>query len=161
MGIQKVMTTCSVTSEQGRVSEELTIVVPAECMLYERPEVFINLCTSAIWAETEAVDVPMGIRQKSAVHFCGVLTSWFAILRVCVLLRKGGGERCIYSSSGEAANDDVGLGGAETHRANRGSPEYTFDLTVDHFTWLRLCNIEARYHHRFPLSKFTSWAKKT
>ena len=48
-------------------------MVPAECMLYDRPDVFISRCTSAIWPETEAVEVPMGMRQKSAVHFGGVL----------------------------------------------------------------------------------------
>lgn len=32
----------------------------------------ISLCTSAICAETEAVGVPMGTRQKSATHFGGV-----------------------------------------------------------------------------------------
>lgn len=59
--------------------DELTTVVPAECMLYDKPDVFIRRCTSAIWAEIEAVGVPMGMRQKSAVHFGGVLRLWFVI----------------------------------------------------------------------------------
>jgi hypothetical protein len=41
-------------------------------MLYDRPDVFIRRWTSAIWAAIEAVDVPMGMRQKSAVHSAGV-----------------------------------------------------------------------------------------
>ena len=66
----------------------LTTVVPAECMLYERPDVFISLCTSAIWAETEAVGVPMGMRQKSAVHFGGVLILGSAMSQDLVLLER-------------------------------------------------------------------------
>jgi hypothetical protein len=47
-------------------------VVPAECIEYFTPETFNNFCTSAISAETDAVGVPIGMRQKSAVHFGGV-----------------------------------------------------------------------------------------
>lgn len=47
-------------------------VVPAECMLYFNPDFFISLCTSAICADTDAVGVPMGIKQKSAVALAGV-----------------------------------------------------------------------------------------
>lgn len=34
-------------------------VVPAECMMYFRPDFSTRRCTSAIWAETEAVAVPI------------------------------------------------------------------------------------------------------
>jgi hypothetical protein len=44
-------------------------------MLYFRPLAFIKRCTSAICAETDAVGVPNGIKQKSAVHFGGVASS--------------------------------------------------------------------------------------
>jgi hypothetical protein len=50
-------------------------------MLYDKPDLFIKRCTSAIWAETEAVGVPMGMRQKSAVHFGGVLRLSFVMFR--------------------------------------------------------------------------------
>jgi hypothetical protein len=49
--------------------------VPAECILYFNPLFFIRRWTSAISAETEAVGVPIGMRQKSAVHFGGVARS--------------------------------------------------------------------------------------
>jgi hypothetical protein len=47
-------------------------VVPAECIEYLTPDTFNNFCTSAISADTDAVGVPIGMRQKSAVHFGGV-----------------------------------------------------------------------------------------
>ena len=50
----------------------LPTVVPAECILYFNPDCFMRRWTSAICAETEAVGVPIGIKQKSAVHFGGV-----------------------------------------------------------------------------------------
>jgi hypothetical protein len=77
-------------------------------MLYERPEVFISLCTSAIWAETEAVGVPMGIRQKSAVHLGGVLMVWLVIFRIC-FLEKRTVEQLTTTDGGEVC-DDIGLG---------------------------------------------------
>jgi len=77
-------------------------------MLYERPEVFISLCTSAIWAETEAVGVPMGIRQKSAVHLGGVLMVWLVIFRIC-FLEKRTLEQLTTTDGGEVC-DDIGLG---------------------------------------------------
>jgi hypothetical protein len=43
--------------------------------LYFRPPFFIKRWTSAICFETEAVGVPIGMRQKSAVHFGGVARS--------------------------------------------------------------------------------------
>jgi hypothetical protein len=47
-------------------------VVPALCILNSNPLVLSNLWTSAIWALTLAVGVPMGIKQKSAIHIEGV-----------------------------------------------------------------------------------------
>jgi hypothetical protein len=41
-------------------------------MLYLIPDFFSNLCTAATSFDTEAVGVPMGMRQKSAVHAEGV-----------------------------------------------------------------------------------------
>ena len=54
--------------------QHLPTVVPAECMLYFKPLLFNNRWTSAICTDTEAVGVPSGMRQKSAVHFGGVST---------------------------------------------------------------------------------------
>jgi hypothetical protein len=82
---------------KAKKAEQLTTVVPAECILYDSPDVFISRCTSAICAETEAVGVPMGMRQKSAVHFGGVLMVWLAILSVCCVgWRKGGGGQNVH-----------------------------------------------------------------
>jgi hypothetical protein len=47
-------------------------VVPAECILYFTPDRFNSLCTAATSFETDAVGVPNGMIQKSAVHDDGV-----------------------------------------------------------------------------------------
>lgn len=62
-------------------SLDLPTVVPAECIEYFKPLFFSRRWTSAISAETEAVGVPSGMRQKSAVQEGGVaravrLLSW-------------------------------------------------------------------------------------
>lgn len=49
--------------------------MPAECIEYLTPLAFSRRWTSAISADTEADGVPMGMRQKSAVHLGGV-PSW-------------------------------------------------------------------------------------
>ena len=61
-------------------------VVPAECMLYLTPLFFINRWTSAICFDTLAVGVPIGIRQKSAVHFGGVESVVVSVEGVDILL---------------------------------------------------------------------------
>lgn len=53
----------------------LPTVVPAECNVYVKPDFFKSLCTSATSFETDAVGVPNGIRQKSAIHEVGVTNS--------------------------------------------------------------------------------------
>lgn len=40
--------------------------------MYFNPDLFNSLCTSATSLDTEAVGVPSGMRQKSAVHDAGV-----------------------------------------------------------------------------------------
>jgi hypothetical protein len=52
--------------------DSLPSVVPAECMLYFTPERLSKRWTAAISLETDAVGVPMGMRQKSAVQEEGV-----------------------------------------------------------------------------------------
>lgn len=47
-------------------------VVPAECIEYSSPLFFRSRCTSATSLDTDAVGVPSGMRQKSAVHMGGV-----------------------------------------------------------------------------------------
>jgi len=47
-------------------------VVPAECIEYSKPHCFSSLCTWATSLDTDAVGVPMGMRQKSATHAGGV-----------------------------------------------------------------------------------------
>lgn len=42
-------------------------------MLNSNPLLLSRRWTSAIWADTLAVEVPIGMRQKSAMHFGGVL----------------------------------------------------------------------------------------
>ena len=61
-------------------------VVPAECIEYLMfGDFFNNRWTSAISLDTEAVGVPMGIRQKSAMQAAGVLRSVKSMVaRVCV-----------------------------------------------------------------------------
>jgi len=56
----------------NRPSHGLPSVVPAECIEYLSPDAFSSRCTSATSFDTDAVDVPSGIRQKSAVHAGGV-----------------------------------------------------------------------------------------
>jgi hypothetical protein len=58
--------------ESEKSMENLPTVVPAECILYLSPLCFKSLWTSAICCETDAVGVPRGMRQKSAVHLAGV-----------------------------------------------------------------------------------------
>lgn len=43
-------------------------VVPAECITYLRPDFSIRRWTSAICEDTEGEEVPIGIKQKSAVQ---------------------------------------------------------------------------------------------
>jgi hypothetical protein len=58
---------------ESRVGEGISpSVVPAECIAYLTPLCLRRRWTAAISAETEAVGVPIGIRQKSAVAFGGV-----------------------------------------------------------------------------------------
>lgn len=47
-------------------------VVPAECIENLRPDFWSRRWTAATSFETEAVGVPRGMRQKSAVHAGGV-----------------------------------------------------------------------------------------
>ena len=53
-------------------SQEPSSVVPAERIEYLIPVVFRKRCTSATCSDTEAVGVPIGTKQKSAVHLGGV-----------------------------------------------------------------------------------------
>ena len=48
-------------------------MVPAECIEKCSPDFFNNRCTSATSFDTEAVGVPIGTRQKSAVQDGGVV----------------------------------------------------------------------------------------
>ena len=50
----------------------LPTVVPAECIEYFNPDLFSRRCTSATSFDTDAVGVPIGTRQKSAVQEGGV-----------------------------------------------------------------------------------------
>src|SRR5436189_4575962 len=59
----------------GVLSVALPTVVPAECKVYVKPDFFKSLCTSATSFETDAVGVPNGMRQKSAIHDGGVARS--------------------------------------------------------------------------------------
>ena len=66
------ITQLSEQRERPQGEHNLPNVEPAECMLYFNPLFFSSRWTSAICADTEAVGVPSGMRQKSAVHFGGV-----------------------------------------------------------------------------------------
>lgn len=57
---------------KGNQGERSPTVVPAECIEYLSPLFLSSRCTSATSLDTEAVGVPRGIRQKSAVHDGGV-----------------------------------------------------------------------------------------
>ena len=65
--------------------------MPAECILYLIPDLLSRRWTSAISAETEAVGVPIGTRQKSVVvgeyliHIEGTETIGF---RTCYACRR-------------------------------------------------------------------------
>lgn len=48
-------------------------VVPAECIEYLIPLAASNFCTFAMWWETDAVGVAIGIKQKSAVTCSGTV----------------------------------------------------------------------------------------
>ena len=61
------------------IGDHSPTVVPAECIEYFNSLFFINLWTSAICADTEAVGVPSGMRQKSAVHLAGVARSFRSV----------------------------------------------------------------------------------
>lgn len=50
----------------------LPTVVPAECIEYFNPLFFNRRCTSATSFDTDAVGVPSGMRQKSAMQEAGV-----------------------------------------------------------------------------------------
>lgn len=52
--------------------QALPRVVPAECIEYSSPLFLRRRCTSATSLDTDAVGVPSGMRQKSAVHMGGV-----------------------------------------------------------------------------------------
>ena len=67
-------------------SRYIPTVVPAELMEKTKPLRFSSLCTSAISADTEALPVPIGTRQKSAIHAEGVCREG----RLTVLLGGGG-----------------------------------------------------------------------
>jgi hypothetical protein len=47
-------------------------VVPAECIVYSNPLFLSTRWTCATSLETDAVGVPRGMRQKSAMHAGGV-----------------------------------------------------------------------------------------
>lgn len=51
---------------------DVPTVVPAECIEYSSPLFFSRRCTSATSLDTDAVGVPRGMRQKSAIHAGGV-----------------------------------------------------------------------------------------
>jgi hypothetical protein len=62
-------------------------VVPAECMPYTNPLFWSNLCTSATSLLTDAVGVPSGIIQKSAMHAGGVASVVGSdILNLCAVV---------------------------------------------------------------------------
>jgi hypothetical protein len=54
------------------MKEDVPTVVPALCMEYSRPDCLSKRWTCATSPETDAVGVPRGIRQKSAMHAGGV-----------------------------------------------------------------------------------------
>jgi hypothetical protein len=64
----------SAPSQIKRCFIKPTTVDPAECSEKLKPDFFSNLWTSAISVETEAVGVPIGMRQKSAMQAAGVLS---------------------------------------------------------------------------------------
>lgn len=73
LNLTSARTRCGHSENQELIDTvHLPTVVPAECIVYFKPLFFSNLCTSAICADTLAVGVPRGIRQKSAVAFGGV-----------------------------------------------------------------------------------------
>jgi hypothetical protein len=63
-------------------------VVPAECILYTNPLFLSSLCTSATSLLTDAVGVPSGMMQKSAIHAGGVerVVGSDMLLEVCVVV---------------------------------------------------------------------------
>jgi hypothetical protein len=56
----------------GRHEGHIPTVVPAECIVYSNPLFLSRRCTSATSLETDAVGVPRGMRQKSAMQDGGV-----------------------------------------------------------------------------------------
>src|SRR3954463_6269790 len=70
-------------------------VVPAECIEYFNPDFFISRCTSATSFETDAVGVPIGIRQKSAVHLAGVDSCVGSPLEDMLLRSRGSVEKAL------------------------------------------------------------------
>jgi len=73
---------------------DIPTVVPAECMEYFNPLIFKSRCTCATSCDTDADGVPMGTRQKSAMHAGGVgrvasldvLLLWSLVVLLLLLL---------------------------------------------------------------------------
>ena len=73
--MHKIEVCCRVAGRRRLNIVDIPTVVPAECMLYFSPLSLSRRWTSAICCDTEAVGVPRGMRQKSAVHLGGVSRS--------------------------------------------------------------------------------------
>lgn len=74
--------------------EDTPSVVPAECMWYITPDFWSRRCTAATSFETEAVGVPMGMRQKSKRNELDDLDQVERRHRLTSGTRRGSGELC-------------------------------------------------------------------
>jgi hypothetical protein len=113
----------------------LPSVVPAECIEYSSPLFLRSRWTSATSLDTDAVGVPSGMRQKSAVHDGGVASllrssedAMAVLIRLQRMVRIP--SRCLCGRHFDFARDGAGVSGPEVAPSHHANAQGTLPCTA-------------------------------